>query len=206
MNLDKLKKAETLFLSQYPGGFEDPELVQVLKKHKMGNLVEFTQTSFTDEMCQAPQTTAENMIKVVSRSSMVSMFEKPKFRDFVRGMEYEEKAFLTTALNDFLNGNQERGFEAMVGMLKTAKLAKWSLMTAVPAYYKPSEEVFVKPTTAKGILAYLEMDDLIYKPTPYWEFYERYRDLINTAKEKVSDSLSPSNAAFSGFLMMTLKL
>ena len=206
MNLDKLKKAETLFLSQYPGGFEDPELVQVLKKHKMGNLVEFTQSSFTNELCQAPQTTAENMIKVVSRSSMVSMFEKPKFRDFVRGLEYDEKAFLTTALNDFLNGNQERGFEAMVGMLKTAKLAKWSLMTAVPAYYKPNEEVFVKPTTAKGILAYLEMDDLIYKPTPYWEFYERYRELINTAKAKVSPSLSPSNAAFSGFLMMTLNL
>jgi hypothetical protein len=46
---------------------------------------------------------------------------------------------------------------------------------------------------------------LEYKPLPTWAFYLGYRDLINTAKQQVDSSLSPSNAAFSGFLMMAMK-
>ncbi|MFT5692431.1 MAG: hypothetical protein ACI92E_001765, partial [Oceanicoccus sp.] len=97
------------------------------------------------------------------------------------------------------------GFEAMVDLLKTAKLAKWSLVTIIPAYYAPNKEVFVKPTTAKNILNYFEITDPVYKPAPTWDFYKKYRTLINEAKTKVDKSLSPSNAAFSGFLMMTVK-
>lgn len=206
MNLDKLKKAEAAFLHQYPEGFNDPEMVKIGKKHKMSNHVEFAQTVFTEESCAASLETIDNMIKLISRSSMVSMFEKPKFRDFAKNLSYDEKGFMAAALNDFLNGDQQRGFDGLVGMLQTAKLGKWSLLTAVPAYYRPNDEVFVKPTTAKGIIAYLEVPELIYKPAPYWEFYQRYRDLINTAKTKVDPSISPSNAAFSGFLMMVLNL
>jgi hypothetical protein len=46
---------------------------------------------------------------------------------------------------------------------------------------------------------------LVYKPTPTWDFYTAYRDLINHAKTQVDSSLSPSNAAFSGFLMMAME-
>lgn len=37
------------------------------------------------------------------------------------------------------------------------------------------------------------------------KFYEGYRDLILDMKSKVDPSLAPSNAAFSGFLMMSLQ-
>jgi len=133
------------------------------------------------------------------------MFEKPKFRDFVRGMDENEKAFLVGALSQILHGKQQLGFEAMVDILKTQKLAKWSLITIIPAYYKPTKEVFVKPTTAKNILKHFEIADPIYKPAPTWDFYKKYRTLINDAKKTVDKNLSPSNAAFSGFLMMTVK-
>ena len=43
MNLERLKKAENQFLSRYPGGFEHPDLVQVLKKHKMERMVDLAQ-------------------------------------------------------------------------------------------------------------------------------------------------------------------
>ncbi len=203
---EKLKYLQAKFLMQYPLGFADPEMEKIGKKHRMGKMVEMAQEYFSREACSNVNVTAENMVRVVSRSSMVSMFEKPKFRDFVHSLNDDEKHFLVHALIELLHGNQQQGFEAMVDILRTQKLAKWSLMTIIPAYYAPQDEVFVKPTTAKNILKYFEFDDLVYKPAPTWEFYQGYRKMINQSKKKVDKNLSPSNAAFSGFLMMTVEV
>jgi len=204
LKLEKLKQAEAEFLQQYPRGFGSPEMLAVGKKHNMAKMIELSQEVFAKKAFKDIDTLAENMIKVVSRSSMVSMFEKPKFRDFVRRLQKDEKSYLVNALKDILHGKQERGFEAMVGILLTEKLAKWSLVSIIPAYFSPDQEVFVKPTTAKGVIQHFEVPGLIYKPLPSWDFYQRYRAMIVRAKTQVDESLSPSSAAFSGFLMMTM--
>ncbi len=200
----KLKAAERAFLMQYPEGFNDPEMVKIIKRHRMSPITELARDSFSERACSNIHVTAENMVKVVSRSSMVSLFEKPRFRDFVKTLDENEKAFMVNALREMLHGRQAVGFEAMVDILKTGRLAKWSLVSIIPAYYKPTREVFVKPTTAKGILRFFELDDPVYRPTPSWDFYRKYRKLINEGKKEVDRSLSPSNAAFTGFLMMTV--
>lgn len=204
MDRSKLKSAERAFLGQYPEGFDDPEMLKIIKKHRMSPLVDMARESFSERACSNVHLAAANMVRIVSRSSMVSLFEKPKFRDFVKTLDENEKAFLVNALREILHGRQQVGFEAMVDILKTGKLAKWSLVTIIPACYKPTREVFVKPTTAKGILRFFELDDPVYKPTPSWDFYRKYRKLINDSKKEVDRSLSPSNAAFTGFLMMTV--
>ena len=63
--------------------------------------------------------------------------------------------------------------------------------------------MFVKPTTTKGVIKTFELDDLVYHPRPTYDFYVRYRDAIDEMKSHVDASLSPNNAAFTGFLMMT---
>ena len=204
LDRDKLKAAERAFLMQYPEGFNDPEMARIIKKHRMSPMTELARDSFSERACSNIHVTAGNMVKVVSRSSMVSVFEKPKFRDSVKTLDENEKAFLVNALREILHGRQQVGFEAMVDILQTGRLAKWSLLSIIPAYYKPTREVFVKPTTAKGILRFFELDDPVYKPTPSWDFYRKYRKLINEGKKEVDRSLSPSNAAFTGFLMMTV--
>ena len=60
----------------------------------------------------------------------------------------------------------------------------------------------MKPTTTKGIISHFEIEGLEYNPTPTYAFYKKYRSLINKMKKEVDVSLSPSNAAFCGFLMM----
>ena len=205
MNQKKLQHAEALFLQKYPEGFSNPEMQALGKKHKVEKMVSLSQESFAKANFKDNHEVAESMIKVVSRSSMVSMFEKPKFRDYVRSLDTNELKPLVNGLKGFLHGDQQKGFEAMVASLKPAKLAKWSLITIIPNYYFPDDEVFVKPTTAKNVLKYFEIDDPVYKPTPSWDFYKKYRKLINDSKGLVDSSLSPSNAAFSGFLMMTVK-
>lgn len=68
-----------------------------------------------------------------------------------------EKERLCLGLKEFLYGDQESGFKLMCGLLSEYKLAKWPLLTVCPVYFRHSVEVLVKPTTAKGVIAYFEL-------------------------------------------------
>ncbi|MDP2572031.1 hypothetical protein Q8W40_07565 [Vibrio penaeicida] len=204
MNINRLKAAEEDFLIRVPGGFNSPEMIEIGKKHKMDQMIAQAQDAFSEEKFTDAQGTAEMMTKLVSRSSMVSMFEKPKFRDYVKGMTHQEREGLAYSLKDMLHGDQEYGFNTMLDLLRPAKLAKWSLVTILPNYYAPLDEVFVKPTTAKGVIKFFELNNLEYKPAPTWAFYQEYRAQILEMRKHVSQDLSPNNAAFCGFLMMTM--
>ncbi len=203
MNIDVLHKAENNFFSHYPGGFNNPEMIAIGKKHKMAQMEKLAKESFAKENFSDPMTVIENAIKLVSRSSMVSVFEKPRFRDYVKSLNREEKAAFADALYELLHGKQKDGFDLLQGLLAREKLAKWTLMTVIPAYYRPQKEIFIKPTTAKLIINKLGLE-LEYKPTPSWEFYSGYRKAINELKAKADKSLSPNNPAFCGFLMISL--
>lgn len=203
MNTQKLRIAEAHFLQSYPGGFEDPALKEIGKKHNMSRATDFAKEVFAKKSFDKPNEFLDNLVKLVSRSSMVSLFEKPKFRDMVKDLNSEDREALVKSYKKLFHGNQKKGFEEVVEILAWRKMAKWSLMTIGLVYYRPQKEVFVKPTTAKAIVQKLELD-LTYKPRPSWEFYSGYREAILEMKSIVNPSLSPNNAALTGFLMMTL--
>jgi hypothetical protein len=146
----------------------------------------------------------ESMAKIVSQSSLVSVFEKPRFRDLTKALYSDEKELLSLGLKEFLHGNQGFGFDLMCDLLNEYKLAKWTLLTVCPIYYRPNTEVFIKPTTTKWVIAHFELNDLKYSPKPTYEFYRAYRDQINRMKAETGASLQVGNAAFTGFLMMTM--
>lgn len=205
MNLEKLKQAEASFLAQYPEGFADPGLAPIRKKHNVDKLTEFAQANLTRSHFNRPEHIAETLVKIISRSSMVSMFEKPRFRDFVATLNSHEKEHLAFAFEKRLYGRAKRpGFDEVREMLAYHKIAKWPLVSAIPYYFAPKKEAFVKPTTAKGIIAFLEVEGLQYKPMPSWEFYRGYLKVLDQVKQEVHPSLSPSYAALSGFLMVSL--
>lgn len=204
MNLDKLKLAEAHFLQQYPGGFDYPDMVKIGKKHPVDKMSEFTREVFAKKQFKRPNELLGNLIKIISRSSMVSMFEKPKFRDFVNSLNSRDRSALAKGLKKLLHGKQEAGFNDMLDLMADGKVARWSLITIALLYFNLQAEVFVKPTTTKRIIEQLELDHLIYRPRPSWSFYESYRTTIIEMKSMVDPSLSPNNAAFTGFLMMAL--
>jgi hypothetical protein len=204
MNLEKLKQAEYWFLNKYPNGFSHPEMAAIGKKHKVDKMIALTQESFVKKNFRDTSNILEHMIKIVSRSSMVSVFEKPKFKSFVNGLEAKQKNALVGGLKEQLHGDQQKGFEKILDIMKIGKMAKWTLISICPVYFRPQEEVFVKPTTAKGVIAHFELESLLYRPQPYWAFYEEFRSVINQMKNEVDPSLSPNSAAFTGFLMMSL--
>ncbi len=203
MNLENLYAAEAAFMDRYPGGFANEEMVRVGKKHRVDNMAEQAQELLSRKAFKNTAQVLDNIVKIVTRSSMVSMFEKPKFRDYVNGMNRDDRARLAEGFRKLLHGNQEKGFNEVLDILSEGKLAKWSLMTICLLYYRPETEVFVKPTTTKNAIRQFHLENLEYKPRPSWAFYETYRDTINDMKSKVDPSLSPNNAAFTGFLMIT---
>jgi hypothetical protein len=136
---------------------------------------------------------------------LISIFEKPQFRDFVKAMSEIEKETLSTGLKEFLHGDQKSGFELMTGLLNEYKLAKWPLITVCPMYYRPGIEVFIKPTTAKGIIEHFELEGLKYNSKPTYEFYRAYREQIIRMKKEVDASLGNDHAAFCGFLMISME-
>ena len=205
MNLKKLKHAEKIFFESYPGGFYHPDMLAMAKKHKMDKIILFTQESFEKENFKSPDDILDNFAKVINRSTMVSMFEKPKFKDFVKSLNPDEKELLVNGLKNQLHGEEQEGFEIMLEFLRSRRLAKWPLMTACPVYFRPQAEVFVKPTTVKGVIEFFELKSLQYKPAPTWAFYEEYRSIIKEMKSNLDPCLYPNNAAFSGFLMMSLE-
>lgn len=204
MNKAKLKEAEERFFMRYPGGFSNPQMLAIAKKHKVEKMKNLAQDSFTIEQFESTSKIIDSMYKIVSQSSLVSLFEKPKFRDLVKAMRDNEKEHLSHGLKEFLHGDQAFGFGLMTGLLHEYKLAKWPLLTVYPIYYRPSVEVFIKPTTAKGIIEYFELTGLKYNSNPTFEFYQAYREQILQMKQEVDVSLQVDNAAFCGFLMMSL--
>tara|TARA_R110002072_G_scaffold1780_11_gene14895 strand:- start:32749 stop:33375 length:627 start_codon:yes stop_codon:yes gene_type:complete len=208
MNIDKLKQAEANFLQHYPGGFQDPEMVAIGKKHNVNRMTELSQEQLSKKSFANVGPVLESLTKIVGRSSMVSMFEKPKFRDYVNSLNTDTRHSLAAGFKSLLHGSSERsrekGFNQVLDVLTEGKIGKWSLISICPLYVHPNREVFVKPTTAKRIIEHLELENLVYKPRPSWEFYSEFRRQVLEMKAQVDPSLAPSNAAFTGFLMMSL--
>jgi hypothetical protein len=204
MNHNKLKDAEQNFLDMYPGGFNNPVMIEVSKKHKPEKMTEMAKSLLAEENFRDIDKMAESLIKIISASSMVSVFEKPKFRDFVRQISFEYKEILVSSHYELIHGNQREGFNNLVNLLEKYRMAKWTYTTACNFYYYPDIELFVKPTTCKGVIDYFELPDLKYRPLPDYEFYVKYRDAVNEMKNHVDKSIAVNNGAFSGFLMMSL--
>jgi hypothetical protein len=166
-------------------------------------MIRFTQDNFSERTFRFPDQILQTMAKVVSASSVISRFEKPRFRDFAYGLSAQDRSVLASGLKELFHGEEQIGFEILLDMLQSRKLAKWSLLTVCQAYFHPQRDVFVKPSTAKGIIDYFELETLQYRPAPSWAFYDAYRLVIHEMKGEVDRSLSPTTLAFSWFLLLS---
>ena len=76
----------------------------------------------------------------------------------------------------------------------------------MPYYLNRKKEYFIKPTTTKNIIKYFDLKDVIYKPKPSYEFYERFSKHLNDMKKNVDSSVKFDNAVFTGFLRIAIEM
>ena len=204
MNLNKLDLLEREFLARFPEGWNTEELVQIGKKHKLQKHIDYIHKVCAKENMQQGLSVYMDVMKVVSNSSMVSVFEKVRFRDFVKEIDDTDKHELMGSIFEMLHGDEEEGFTRLISLLSFYKLAKWPIITVWLAYWDVDYQVFVKPTTVKKIINYLELEDISYSSKANYQFYTKYRAYINELKKHVDKRIQTSNPAFSGFFMMTI--
>jgi len=77
MNKAKLKETEERFFTLYPGGFSNPLMLEIAKKHKPEKMKKLAQESFTAEQFEDPNKIVDSMCKIISQSSVISIFENP---------------------------------------------------------------------------------------------------------------------------------
>ena len=205
MNLEKLKDVEAEFLFQYPTGFQDAKFFPTMKKFNPSKLEEFTKENLKKENFSNPNLVVDSFFKIIQKSVLVSLFDKLKFRDMLAGLNSYEKDMLSIELYELLHGNQKNGFEGLVEFLSQYNLAKWTIISVVLYYNNRQKEYFIKPTTTKNVIKYFDIKDLVYKPTPSFEFYDAYKKVLNEMKKNVDKSLSFDNAAFTGFLRIGME-
>lgn len=206
MNLLKLKNAEDYFFELYPDGFEDAGLLPIIKRHKTAKIGEQVREMFAKENFSQPELICENFAKIVSKSTLISLFEKSKVRDMMKEMRMERRDMFSIGLYEMLYGDAKEGFEIVVEILSFYGLAKWSIVTLIPYYFDRAKAFFIKPTTTKNIIAFFEIQGLVYKPKPSYEFYVAYTNILSTMRANVSPRISPNdNAGFTGFLMIAME-
>lgn len=206
MNTKLLKDQEERFLARYPGGFQNPEILQIAKKHNVARLTALIQDELGPEAFEDPDTALELVGKVISRSSLVSVFEKTAFRNHLSGIPALERAGLADGFRELLHGSQEAGFEQLVNQLAPYKLAKWTIITALLYCQDPQKELVIKPSTVKAAIGTFGLEDVQYTTRPNYEFYRKYRDHIQGMKQTVGEELQVENGAFCGFLMFAVGL
>ena len=101
MNHKKLKSYEKQFFMRYPGGFENPEMQEIAKKHKMLKMIDFAQAAFAKKCFDDVDLLMANFAKLVGQSSMVSVFEKAKLRDHFKSIYQEDKQIYVKACMNF---------------------------------------------------------------------------------------------------------
>ena len=205
MNLEKLKDVETEFLLQYPSGFQDAKFFPTMKKFDPSKLEIFTKENLKKSNFSNPNLVVDAFFKIIQKSTLVSLFDKLKFRDMKDSLTSYEKDILSIELFELIHGNQKNGFEGLVEFLAQYSLAKWTIISVVLYYNNRQKEYFVKQKNKKNVIKYFEIKDLVYKPTPSFEFYDSYKKVLNEMKKNVHKSLYPDNAAFTGFLRIVME-
>ena len=205
MNLEKLKDLESEFLNSYPEGFKDDNFFPTIQKFNPQKLEDFAKNALKKENFSNPNLLIEGFFKTVQKSVMVSLFDKLKLKDAIASLNSYEKDMLSIEIYEFLYGNKKDGFEGLVEFLAQYNLAKWTIVSVTPYCINRHNEYFIKPTTTKMIIKYFELNDLIYKPKPSFEFYQKYAKVLDEMKSNLHDSLTFDNVAFTSFLKVAIE-
>ncbi len=181
------------FLERFPNGLQDEEWIALGNKHKNGNLVQQVKENFSkenlsklikekkyDEIC-------EISLKLLKRASVVSVFEKVAFGNYMAHEEIHKDFAL--GLYDIIHNFNQESFEKFALLLaryrteKNSNVAKWTVLTFFISFYDRERFVFIKPTTTKKIANALKTD-ICYSSYPTYETYDKVYNMIMDFREE----------------------
>ncbi|MCL2567536.1 MAG: hypothetical protein FWE18_05540 [Alphaproteobacteria bacterium] len=197
-----VKQVEHKFLILFPNGFIDENWLKLSKKHSSLKIDSLFQTVLNKEhMAEVvnllkggsslPKSSLaeiiDAVIKAVNYSTTISMFEKFALRNYLTSPSIHQE--FIDVLYKFMYVDYQKYFADFSHVLSKTKnsiensnCAKWSIISFFLAFSNKNQHVFLKPTTAKRISAFFNMD-IAYQSYPNLETYEKFRDIIFKFKE-----------------------
>ncbi len=175
----------SIFFSIYPDGFNDEAMLKAKKKHDDSKIIDFfanlTENDFKNKR---PETLCEQISKILSKSTMISTFEKITFRNYIANKDIQ-LPFLMSLYNLIYYYNEEsfNDFIDALSLLKeerNAFAAKWPIVTFF-TYYNIEHAFPVKPTTVKKVAKMLNFD-IEYNSRPNFTTYEKINTMYNNFK------------------------
>jgi hypothetical protein len=186
--MQRYKDIDKYFMKAFPKGLDDPNWLDLSKKHASYKKVidifknELSEENFNEYLLrESYKPLIDATLSVINKSTMVNLFEKIAFRNFVDS-NANPKDFLE-ALYNTLYVDYKTHMAALVKelgkfkSLKNANAAKWGIVTCFLIHAEPNLHVIVKPTTTKAIALFLNTD-IAYSATPNIESYEKIKNMI----------------------------
>jgi hypothetical protein len=182
------------FLRIFPGGFSDPDYVELEREYKWQAHEQWAavldRDSFTSLLSSGQEADiAALAVSIESRTNLLFSFEKMALRDAVRS-ESGAHAF-AQGLYQFLygTGDAESRFNqwcAAVAMLprRQTRVLTWPLLTVFGFLAQPTEHIFLKPRVTQAA-AEAYGHDFNYAPRPKWA---TYADLLGFAARVRQDN------------------
>ena len=170
------------FLGYFPGGFRDPEYLELERSYKVEThkrwLAELDRPEYRrllDAGEYAEIASRAVRVEQRSRHSMIFSFEKMALRDAVKSPEGAQ-AF-AEGLFAWLHGrgSPERRFERWVDVVaglprRQTRVLTWPLVTVFGFIAQPEAHVFLKPTVTRNAARAYGFD-FPYRSRPNWETY-----------------------------------
>ena len=184
---------DDLFLLRFPQGFADEEFKNSAKRHRTSDkILAIIKNDFDVASLQREDTYQINknialILKIVTMSSMISVFEKVAFRNYLADSKIHE-TFLQ-ALYDLITKKDHESFDNFVCVLNLRKretnkrVATWPLVTFFLLYFDEYHEIFIKPNTIKRLIKLLEFD-VEYVSYPNYETYQKIKEMVETYKKQ----------------------
>lgn len=188
----------------YPNGFEDEKWKEGEKKYKVEKINSFVDNNISKKIFENYINTnqtgkiIELIEKIISLSSVVSVFEKIAFRNFINEANNKIIDSFAILLNNMLYGKDfEENFDSFSDFLvsnkylgKNTNIAKWTLVTSILAHIKRNEEVLIKPNTAKYISKILQKP-FYYISVPNIITYNDYKKIVMEFKNELEKDFMP---------------
>lgn len=185
-------EAINIFLSYFPGGFNDKRYISQERDYKVT-----AHQMFLDKLGRAEferlitegnySEVAKRALQVVHATNLNSLYENIWLNNGIKKTEESQKRF-AESLYDFLYGDSslKERFESYTKMLTDIGASKWPLVSYFPFIAFPDKFMYLKPTITQNAAAVMGV--LInYQPEINWLTYDSVQKLAELIKVKLID-------------------
>jgi hypothetical protein len=192
----RARRARRKFLSVFPGGFSDPDYVELERSYKLNAHQAWEKALSKSQFARLLKghkysEIAAAAVRIESRTNLLFSFEKMALRDAVKETEAAE-AF-STALFNLLYGraSHEKRFTdwiETIGALprRKTRVLTWPLATVFGFIARPDEDFFFKPTVTREAARRYGVE-LPYNSRPSWRVYKSLLDFVGEVRTDIID-------------------